>query len=141
MIKVKAVTATYAIATGTSLGRGADIVKGAITGSAPKVNKLREITEQELEQCEWSLREPSSIRLKFKTCMLIKRKQGVNRRARQQGVAQSRELMAVMTVNARQNCILFHASVFISYSYSPLFETSSSCLELCSLLMKHNNLI
>ena len=52
VIKVKAVTATYAIATGTSLGRGADIVKGAVTGSAPKVNKLREITEQELEQCE-----------------------------------------------------------------------------------------
>ena len=55
MIKVKAVTATYAIATGTPLGRGADIVKGAITGSAPKVNKLREITEQELEQCEFPL--------------------------------------------------------------------------------------
>ena len=58
MIKVKAVTATYAIASGTSLGRGADIVKGAITGSAPKVNKLREITEAELEQCECSLRSP-----------------------------------------------------------------------------------
>ena len=52
MIKVKAVTATYAIATGTSLGRGADIVKGAITGSAPKVNKMREISEAELQQCE-----------------------------------------------------------------------------------------
>ena len=55
MIKVKAVTATYAIATGTSLGRGADIVKGAITGSAPKVNKLRELSEAELEQCECDL--------------------------------------------------------------------------------------
>ena len=58
MIKVKAVTATYAIATGTSLGRGADIVKGAITGSAPKVNKLRELSEAELEQCERALRSP-----------------------------------------------------------------------------------
>ena len=53
VIKVKALTATYAIATGTSLGRGADIVKGAITGAAPKVNKLREISEEELQQCEW----------------------------------------------------------------------------------------
>ena len=45
-------TATYAIATGTSLGRGVEIVKGAITGAAPKVNKLREISEQELQHCE-----------------------------------------------------------------------------------------
>lgn len=52
VIKVEALTATYAIATGTSLGRGADIVKGAITGAAPKVNKLREISEEELQQCE-----------------------------------------------------------------------------------------
>lgn len=52
VIKVTAVTATYALATGTSLGRGAEIIKGAITGSAPKVNKLRELTEQELQQCE-----------------------------------------------------------------------------------------
>ena len=51
-------TATYAIASGTPLGRGADIVKGAITGSAPKVNKLREISEQELEQCKCALRSP-----------------------------------------------------------------------------------
>ena len=54
VIKVKAVTATYAINVGTLLGRGAEIVKGAITGSAPKVNKLRELTEEELEQCKWS---------------------------------------------------------------------------------------
>ena len=87
MIKVKAVTATYAIATGTSLGRGADIVKGAITGSAPKVNKLREITEAELEQCECSLRSPLLSAWNFRH-MLIKWKQGVNKTARQQSVAQ-----------------------------------------------------
>ena len=52
VIKVKALTATYAIANGTSLGRGVEIVKGAITGAAPKVNKLREISEEELQQCE-----------------------------------------------------------------------------------------
>ena len=66
MIKVKAVTATYAIATGTPLGRGADIVKGAITGSAPKVNKLREISEAELEECECPLRSPLSIVRNFR---------------------------------------------------------------------------
>ena len=81
------------------------------------------------------------MRLRFKTCMLIKRKQGVNKTARQQSVAQSQELMAFMTVYARQNCILSHASVVISYSYFPLSETFSSCLELYSLLMKHNNQI
>ena len=52
VIKVAAKTATYAIAQGTILGRGGEIAKGVITGSAPKVNKLREISEQELEQCK-----------------------------------------------------------------------------------------
>lgn len=52
VIKVVAKTATYAIASGTMFGRGAEIAKGVITGSAPKVNKLREITEPELEQCK-----------------------------------------------------------------------------------------
>lgn len=51
VIRVKAVTATYAIAVGTVLGRGAEIVKGALTGEAPKVNKLRELREEELDQC------------------------------------------------------------------------------------------
>ena len=45
-------TATYAIASSTVLGRGIEVAKGAITGSAAKVNKLREINEQELQQCE-----------------------------------------------------------------------------------------
>lgn len=51
-IKVFAKTATYAIAEGTFMGRGLDIAKGAITGQSPKVNKLREITEEELTQCK-----------------------------------------------------------------------------------------
>lgn len=51
-IKVTAKTATYAIATGTMFGRAGEIVKGTVTGSAPKVNKLRELTEEELKQCE-----------------------------------------------------------------------------------------
>ena len=52
VIKVEAKTATYAIASGTSLGRGVEIVKGVVTGSAPNVNKLREISEDEIKQCE-----------------------------------------------------------------------------------------
>lgn len=52
VIKVMAKTATYAIATGTMMGRGAEIVKGVVTGSAPNVNKLREISEEEVQQCE-----------------------------------------------------------------------------------------
>lgn len=51
VIRVTTRTATYAVAEGTVLGRGAEIVKGALTGEAPKVNKLREINEEEVGQC------------------------------------------------------------------------------------------
>lgn len=51
-IKVVAKTATYAINKGTFIGRGAEILKGAVTGQAPNVNKLREISEEELKECE-----------------------------------------------------------------------------------------
>lgn len=62
-IKVTAKTATYAIATGTMLGRAGEILKGTVTGSAPNVNKLREITEDELKQCE--LGRPLSLTLQW----------------------------------------------------------------------------
>ena len=52
VIKVTAKTATYAINDGTFLGRAVEVVKGAVTGEAPKVNKLREISEEELQQCK-----------------------------------------------------------------------------------------
>ncbi|CAF9905116.1 MAG: BLI-3 blue-light-inducible Bli-3 protein [Heterodermia speciosa] len=51
VIKVKAKTATYAIATRTAVGRAIEIAKGTVTGSAPNVNKLRELSEEELDQC------------------------------------------------------------------------------------------
>ncbi|KAL8716700.1 MAG: hypothetical protein Q9181_008398, partial [Wetmoreana brouardii] len=51
VIKVEAKTATYAIATKTMLGRGVEIAKGTLTGQAPNVNKLRELSEEELQQC------------------------------------------------------------------------------------------
>ncbi|MCJ1425044.1 hypothetical protein MMC29_002932, partial [Sticta canariensis] len=50
IIRVKARTATYALAVGTSVGRGIELVKGALTGQAPDVNKLRELNEEELEE-------------------------------------------------------------------------------------------
>jgi general stress protein 26 len=50
VIKVEAKTATYAIAAKSMLGRGVEIIKGVVTGEAAKVNKLREITDEELVQ-------------------------------------------------------------------------------------------
>jgi len=35
------------------LGRGFEVAKGALTGNAAQVNKLREISEKEIEQCEY----------------------------------------------------------------------------------------
>ena len=52
MIKVNAVTATYAIVNQNIVGRGVEFAKGVATGSAPNVNKLREISEDEVKQCE-----------------------------------------------------------------------------------------
>lgn len=62
VIRVVARTATYAIAVGTSLARGFEIVKSAATGQAAEVNKLRELTEQELSECK-SLALPFWIRM------------------------------------------------------------------------------
>jgi len=50
VIKITAKTATYAIALGNPLSRGIEQVTGAITGNAAQVNKLREITEEEIKQ-------------------------------------------------------------------------------------------
>ena len=50
VIKVEAKTAVYATATNTMVGRGYEIVKGTVTGEAPKVNQLRELGEEELGQ-------------------------------------------------------------------------------------------
>lgn len=50
LIKIEAKTATYALSTGTMISRGYEIVKGAVTGDTAQVNKLREISEQEIQQ-------------------------------------------------------------------------------------------
>lgn len=41
-------TATYALARGTKAGGVLEMAKGVVSGSAPKVNKLREISEGEV---------------------------------------------------------------------------------------------
>ncbi|KAL8954333.1 MAG: hypothetical protein Q9183_007188 [Haloplaca sp. 2 TL-2023] len=52
VIKIEAKTATYAVSSRSMLGRGAQIAKGTVTGQAPDVNKLREIGEDELQECK-----------------------------------------------------------------------------------------
>merc|ERR1712227_829648 len=48
VIRVEAVTATYAVVRKNAVSRAAEMAQGVITGKAPAVNKLREISEQEL---------------------------------------------------------------------------------------------
>ncbi|KAG9773550.1 Protein bli-3 [Exophiala dermatitidis] len=50
IIKVKTITATYAVSKGTSLGRAVEMVKGAVTGEVANVNDLREISQEEIQQ-------------------------------------------------------------------------------------------
>jgi general stress protein 26 len=51
VIRVEAKTATYQIARKTRIGRAAEMVQGVVTGDAPAVGKLREISEKEIS--EW----------------------------------------------------------------------------------------
>ena len=52
MIKVNAVTATYAVVDRSAVSRGVEIAKGAVTGEAASVNKLRELSAEEIQTCE-----------------------------------------------------------------------------------------
>lgn len=65
IIKVVARTATYAAQTGTVLGRGLEIAKGAVTGQVPQVTKLRELSEAELAECELIFLERGVLRFFF----------------------------------------------------------------------------
>jgi len=49
IIRVTAKTATYAITRKNAVSRGIEMAQGVVTGKAPAVNKLREISEQEIE--------------------------------------------------------------------------------------------
>jgi len=50
IIRVKMVTAHYSITSKNMLGRVAEVAQGAVTGKPAAVNKLREISEAEVEQ-------------------------------------------------------------------------------------------
>ena len=49
VIRVTVKTATYAVTRKNGISRGVEMAQGVITGKAPQVNKLRELTEQEIE--------------------------------------------------------------------------------------------
>ncbi|KUJ16919.1 uncharacterized protein LY89DRAFT_645950 [Mollisia scopiformis] len=49
VIRVEAKTATYAITRKNAISRGIEMAQGIVTGKAPAVNKLREISEQEIQ--------------------------------------------------------------------------------------------
>ncbi|KAF3083121.1 hypothetical protein TWF102_011610 [Orbilia oligospora] len=49
VIKVRALTATYAIAHAASITRTLEVAKGAVTGNVASVNTLREITLKDIE--------------------------------------------------------------------------------------------
>lgn len=55
-IKVKAITAQYAVSSRTAIGGFVEFAKGVATGEAPSVNKLRYIDDAELSQCKLSIR-------------------------------------------------------------------------------------
>ena len=52
IIKVSAKTATYAVANRSVVGRAAEVAKGTLSGNAASVNKLRELSTEELQQCK-----------------------------------------------------------------------------------------
>lgn len=53
VLLVHAKSITRALATGTTLGRMAEVAKGTVTGAAPRVNKLVSITPEEIEPCKF----------------------------------------------------------------------------------------
>ncbi|KAK1594185.1 pyridoxamine 5'-phosphate oxidase [Colletotrichum navitas] len=50
VIRVKTSSITYAISNATIVGKVAQLAEGVVTGNAAQVNKLREVSSQEVEQ-------------------------------------------------------------------------------------------
>lgn len=48
IIKVSAATATYALVRKNAISRGVELAQGVVTGKPASVNKLRELSEQEI---------------------------------------------------------------------------------------------
>ena len=53
VIKVTAQTATYAINSKNMVSRAMEVAKGTVTGESAQVNKLRELSTDELKQCKF----------------------------------------------------------------------------------------
>jgi hypothetical protein len=52
LIKVKAITAQYATSRKGVVGSAIEFAKGVATGEPPAVNKLRYLSEEEIQQCK-----------------------------------------------------------------------------------------
>lgn len=50
VIRVKAISATYTIVSKNLLSRAVEVAQGAVTGKPASINKLREVTESEINQ-------------------------------------------------------------------------------------------
>jgi len=50
VIRVEAKTITYAVVRKNIVGRAKEMVQGVVTGQAPAVNKLRELSEEEISR-------------------------------------------------------------------------------------------
>lgn len=50
VIKVVSKTVQYAVSRNTAIGGAFELAKGVVTGEAPAVNKLRHLSESELQQ-------------------------------------------------------------------------------------------
>merc|ERR1711959_216589 len=50
IIRVKTISVTYAVASSTFVGKVAQVAQGVVTGQPAQVNKLREISESEVNQ-------------------------------------------------------------------------------------------
>jgi hypothetical protein len=49
VIRVNAKSATYALSRKNAISRGIELAQGVVTGSAPALHKLREVSESEIE--------------------------------------------------------------------------------------------
>jgi hypothetical protein len=61
IIKVHVVTATYALNRSTLPGRVASVAKGVVTGNTAAPNKLRVISESEVQTCKSTVLNISSV--------------------------------------------------------------------------------
>jgi general stress protein 26 len=52
LIKVNAKTITYATSRKNYIASTVEVIKGAVTGETPAVNKLRHVSQSEIQQCK-----------------------------------------------------------------------------------------